>query len=403
MSCCQAPSKSCCGEAAPVKSEPQPSCCTPSVALIDTSDHAAMHSTVQHYYGEELKTTEDLKTSACKTCFVPPPEIRNLIKEVPHEVTSKFYGCGVPLPLGIEGLRVLDLGCGSGRDCYVASRLVGATGQVTGVDMTESQLDVARRNLDAYTHEVCKFSKPNMSFVLGEIEKLDQCGLPDSSQDVVISNCVINLSTDKPSVLREAFRVLSNGGEMYFSDVYCDRRLPIEIRSHPTMIGECLGGALYLNDFFHIAKRVGFTDPRFLSIEPISIDDAELKKVAGSAMFVSCTFRLFKISGLEDHREEYGQAVIYKGTITGHDSHYDLDDEFSFPKDVLVPVDANTAAIISGSYLAPHFDLTLANKGEHQGSWRNNSDMAIKILSHKATNQVETNGGCCGVSASTCC
>jgi arsenite methyltransferase len=402
MSCCAAPNKSCCDDA-PSTSEPS-SCCSPSVALVDTSDHIAMHNTVQQYYGEELKTTDDLKTSACKTCFVPPAEIRQLIKDVPFEVTSKFYGCGVPLPLGIDGLRVLDLGCGSGRDCYVASRLVGQNGSVTGVDMTESQLDVARRNAEAYTRDVCKFPKPNMTFVLGEIEKLNLCGLSDSSQDIVISNCVINLSPDKPAVLREAYRVLGNGGEMYFSDVYCDRRLPSEVRSHPVMIGECLGGALYLNDFFEIAKKVGFTDPRCLSSEPISIDDPELQKVAGNAQFVSVTFRLFKVSGccssLEAHMEDYGQIVKYKGTIPGHSSQYDLDDEFSFPKDEAVPVDGNTAAILSSSYLASHFDLSLAAKKEHLGAWKLSNERMIKILSSKGK-PVKAEDACC--KGGSCC
>lgn len=397
MSCCEGP-KSCFVDFPPTS---EPSCCTtPSVALVDTSDHQAIHSTVQQYYGQELKTTEDLKTSACKTSFVPPPEIRQLIKDVPHEVTSKFYGCGVPLPLGISGLRLLDLGCGSGRDCYVASRLVGEGGSVTGVDMTQSQLDVATRNMESYTRDVCHFNKPNMAFILGEIEKLNLCGLPDASQDIVISNCVINLSPDKPSVLREAYRVLSHGGEMYFSDVYCDRRLPSEVRSHPVMIGECLGGALYLNDFFDIAKSVGFTDPRFLSSEPISIDDPELKNVAGGARFVSVTFRLFKVSGLEEHREDYGQVVKYKGSIIGHSSHYDLDDEFSFNVDEPVPVDGNTAAIIASSYLASHFELTFAAKGDHQGPWRSSNEAAIKILDSKVKGADSNGNGCCGPS---CC
>jgi hypothetical protein len=106
-------------------------CCPPPTASPHLSD-TAVRETVMQYYGEELQTSEDLKTSACKTCIPPPKEIRDLLNEVPEEVTSKFYGCGTPLPLGIDGLRVLDLGSGSGRDCYVASRLVGETGFVTG-------------------------------------------------------------------------------------------------------------------------------------------------------------------------------------------------------------------------------------------------------------------------------
>lgn len=294
-----------------------------------------------------------------------------LLKEVPEEVSSKFYGCGTPLPLGVTGLRLLDLGCGSGRDCYVAARLVGEEGAVTGVDMTPSQLNVATRNLEAYSRDVCRFSTPNMKFVHGEIEYLDKAGIPDSSQDIVISNCVINLSPDKPRVLREVYRVLASGGEMYFSDVYCDRRLQPEVRSHPIMIGECLGGALYLNDFIRICHQVGFTDPRCLSIEPITVDDPELKKVAGEARFFSITFRLFKISGglLEDlPHESYGQTATYLGTLPGNPEQYTLDSSTGLKTGVAAPVDGNTATLLSNSWLAKHFTVT-GDRSKHRGAF----------------------------------
>eukprot|EP00195_Chlamydomonas_chlamydogama_P015612 CAMPEP_0202901272 /NCGR_PEP_ID=MMETSP1392-20130828/14163_1 /ASSEMBLY_ACC=CAM_ASM_000868 /TAXON_ID=225041 /ORGANISM="Chlamydomonas chlamydogama, Strain SAG 11-48b" /LENGTH=419 /DNA_ID=CAMNT_0049587817 /DNA_START=214 /DNA_END=1475 /DNA_ORIENTATION=+ len=311
-------------------------------------DQTAVKKSVQNYYGEELKDQNDLKTSACKTCIPPPKEIRQYLKEVPKEVLVKFYGCGTPLPLGITGLRVLDLGSGSGRDCYVASRLVGENGSVTGIDMTPSQLEVANRHLEAYTRDVLKYSKPNMRFIQGEIEYLDKAGIPDESQDLVISNCVINLSPDKARVLQQVYRVLAPGGEMYFSDVYCDRRLPYELRTHPVLLGECLGGALYINDFIRLCHQVGFTDPRRLSIEPISVDDPELKEVVGEARFYSITYRLFKVPGrLETLCEDYGQVAVYKGTIPGHRHAYDLDDHHRFVANKPMLVCGNTASMVA--------------------------------------------------------
>lgn len=101
---------------------------------------------VQEYYGKVLKSSKDLKTSACTAGGRPHPLLRLLMEQLPAEVLDKFYGCGAPLPLGIQGLRVLDLGSGSGRDCYLAAALVGETGTVTGIDMTAEQLEVGACN-----------------------------------------------------------------------------------------------------------------------------------------------------------------------------------------------------------------------------------------------------------------
>ncbi|KIY94416.1 arsenic (+3 oxidation state) methyltransferase [Monoraphidium neglectum] len=181
-------------------------------------------------------------------------------------------------------------GCGTGRDCYVCSALVGEKGFVTGIDMTDAQLDVARRHADAWAREL-GYAEPNTRFVKGRIEYLDEAELPDGSVDVVISNCVINLSPEKARCLEEVYRVLAPGGEMFFSDVYCDRRLPEAAQKHYVAVGECLGGALYVNDFITLCRKVGFHDPRVLSVEPIDVHDAKLLEVLGGAKFFSITFR----------------------------------------------------------------------------------------------------------------
>ncbi len=103
---------------------------------------------VKDYYGQILKTNEDLKTSACCPLDAPPPHVQALLKNVHETVQAKFYGCGSPLPLAAEGCTVLDLGCGSGRDAYILSQMVGETGRVIGVDMTDEQLSVANQYVD---------------------------------------------------------------------------------------------------------------------------------------------------------------------------------------------------------------------------------------------------------------
>lgn len=287
---------------------------------------------------------------------------------VPEEIKSTFYGCGNPIPSSIKGLHVLDLGCGSGRDCYVASKLVGEKGSVTGIDMTEEQLEIARKHVDTYTKKVFgEHSKPNMHFVKGYIELLENAGIRKDSMDLVISNCVINLSPNKKQVLSGVYDVLKHGGEFYFSDVYCDRRLPDTVRSHKVLLGECLGGALYINDFIRICHETGFRDPRILSISEINVTDEELKSVLGAARFYSITYRLFKLSNLESRCEDYGQYAVYLGTIA-NDSYYQFDDHHLFEKGKPTLLCGNTASMVSETWLKSHFKV-VGNRDVHFGEF----------------------------------
>ena len=122
---------------------------------------------------------------------------------------------------------------------------------------------------------------PNIEFVKGNIEELDRLGLEKGSFDLIISNCVVNLAKDKQKVLDDAFDLLKPGGEMYFSDVYSDRRVSQELQNDPVLWGECLSGALYWNDFLNFAKKAGFTDPRAVENKPITIENKKLEEKVG--------------------------------------------------------------------------------------------------------------------------
>ncbi len=198
---------------------------------------------VKDYYGKVLRSSEDLKTSACCDGGDVPPHLEALLDNVHEEVRAKYYGCGIVVPAALASARVLDLGSGSGRDVYLIAQLVGADGEVVGVDMTDEQLATAKAHVDWHMRRF-GHGRPNVKFLNGYIEKLGALGLPQASFDVIVSNCVINLSVDKLAVLRGAFDLLKPGGELYFADVYCDRRLPVHVRADPLLYGECLGGAL---------------------------------------------------------------------------------------------------------------------------------------------------------------
>lgn len=312
---------------------------------------------VREYYGKVLASSKDLKTDACCSLDAMPAHLRAILKELEPAIVERFYGCGSPIPPALEGCTVLDLGCGTGRDVYLCSRLVGPRGHVIGLDMTDEQIGEARRHRDAQMRRF-GYGDPNVSFVQGYMEDLAAAGIADSSVDVVISNCVINLSPDKAQVMREVFRVLKPGGELYFSDVFADRRLPVSWREDPVLLGECLGGALYIEDFRRILADCGVPDYRELTRRRLRIDDAEIEAKIGMARFYSITVRAFKLASLEDRCEDYGQVVRYRGTVAHQPHTFTLDDHHEFPTGKPVLVCGNTAAMLQETRFAPHFEVT---------------------------------------------
>ena len=151
--------------------------------------------------------------------------------------------------------------------------------------------------------------------------------------------------------------MLKPGGELYFADVYCDRRLSDSVRADPVLYGECLGGALYWNDFLPMAKQAGFLDPRLVTSRPIDIENEAMRAKLGQAKFFSATYRLFKLEGLEPACEDYGQAVRYKGTIPDAPRSFQLDGHHRFEAGRIMTVCGNTALMLTKSRYGRHFDF----------------------------------------------
>jgi arsenite methyltransferase len=172
------------------------------------------------------------------------------LENMPTSVTNAVAGCGNPTALAElkEGETVLDLGSGGGIDAFLAAEKVGSKGKVVGVDMTEEMVQLAKEN-------AAKMGAKNVEFRLGEIEKLP---VQDGTVDVIISNCVINLSPEKERVFKEAFRVLKNGGRILISDLVTQGQLPKEIREDPEMWSACIAGALDENDYLKKIRDAGF-------------------------------------------------------------------------------------------------------------------------------------------------
>ena len=350
------------------------------------SESSVLNS-VSEYYGETLETNQDLKTSACCTTAEPPAYVKPILAKIHTEVHMKFYGCGSPIPPAMEGLRVLDLGCGTGRDCAVMAKLVGDSGQVIGVDMTDEQLEVADKWL-SYHEEKLEIQPGVLQFKKGFIEDLRALGFEDNSFDLITSNCVLNLSPNKDQLFSEIFRVLKPGGELFFSDVFADRRIPEHLANDPVLRGECLGGAMYSEDFRRLLQQQGCPDYRTLSSMPLQIEDDGVYQKIGMVNFSSETIRAFKIASLEDRCEDFGQIATYDKPMLGNPHGFELDNHHHFELGRPMRVCGNTAAMIEETRYGRHFTVT-GDRSTHFGLFPCD-EPAISI-----TAETQNSGACC--------
>jgi len=205
-----------------------------------------------------------------------------LLAHIPTASQVPSYGCGSPI-LDAElktGENLVDLGSGSGVECFIGARLVGKSGQVTGIDMLDPMLELAQQGAISIRKSL---GYDNLNFKKGFLENLP---LPDQDADVIISNCVLNLSTNKRRTFAEILRVLRPGGRLVVSDVVCESEPDPAIRSNENLRGECIAGAMTQKDLFALLRESGFINPKVIKRFPYRI-------VAGHS-FYSLTFAAFK-------------------------------------------------------------------------------------------------------------
>ncbi|MDQ6860324.1 MAG: methyltransferase domain-containing protein [Verrucomicrobiota bacterium] len=263
---------------------------------------------------------------------------RELLKVIPQEVIERDYGCGDPSKYLREGETVLDLGSGTGKICFIAAQVVGASGRVIGVDMTDEMLEVARRNAPVVAERIgyanVEFRKGRIQDLALDLEKLDEelkarpitdaasflradelaqelrvkhPLVASDSVDVVVSNCVLNLvdSKAKQQLFAEIFRVLKIGGRAVISDIVSDEEVSAELQNNAELWSGCISGALTEDGFLS-----AFSDAGFYGVQILKRDEQAWQTVEGIE-FRSVTIEAFK--GKQGPCVERNQAVIYKG------------------------------------------------------------------------------------------
>jgi arsenite methyltransferase len=232
-----------------------------------TKDPDAIHETVRKHYAERITSS----TSCCGGDSAPTPDAKfypaELLSTLPEGEAAVSYGCGDPISLAAltPGQTVLDLGSGAGLDCFFAAKKVGETGHVIGVDMTPEMIERAQVSAE-------RMKLQNVEFRQGYMEELP---VDDSTIDVVISNCVINLAPDKAKVFAEVFRVMKPGGRLAVSDIVTDGPLPENIKSSLSAWAGCIAGAIEVNDYRAAMENAGLVD---IAVSPTYFDDAMIEE-----------------------------------------------------------------------------------------------------------------------------
>ncbi len=226
-----------------------------------TPSPTPIHEAVREHYAERIKSN----ASCCgpSNCCAPESSLypADLLATLPEGESAVSYGCGDPITLASlqPGQVVLDLGSGAGLDCFFAAKKVGETGRVIGVDMTPEMVARARSS-------ATRLGIQNVEFRQGYLEDLP---VDSNSVDVIISNCVINLSPDKPKVFAEAFRALKPGGKFAVSDIVTDGPLPEAVKQSLSAWAGCVAGAVEAKEYIGMMEAVGFTD---ISVSPVFFD-----------------------------------------------------------------------------------------------------------------------------------
>ena len=290
---------------------------------------------VMDRYARAAQTGEQM---CCPTSY----NMSELKTFIPEEVLRISYGCGTPAGLKtvLRGETVLDIGSGGGIDCFEASRLVGPSGHVIGIDMTDTMLGIARRHAPVVASNL-GYAASNVEFRKG---MADAMPVNDDSVDLIISNCVINLAPDKQKVFREMFRVTKLDGRFTISDIVSDQPVPQYLVHDAGKWGDCLSGALTLSDYLSSLSAAGFHGIHLVKYSPWHVIDG--------IHFFSVT-----LTGYKPDTAPAALPVRY-ATLCGPFSRVVDERGTTYQRGIPQPIGTDTARLLHQPPLAPHFVLS---------------------------------------------
>ncbi len=308
-----------------------------------------MQKTIEN--NSEVKS-DDVKEFYSKAALTSQPSLccptdykTEDISHIPADVLKISYGCGSPVNRASikEGETVVDLGSGGGIDCFIAAKAVGENGKIIGIDMTDEMLSNAEKNRK-YVEKNLGYS--NIDFRKGLLENIP---VDSDSVDIIISNCVINLSTLKQKVFKEIYRILKNHGRFVISDIVSDAEVPEDMRSDKKLWGECISGAETQQNLIETAKTAGFYG--------ISTEHDYVWKVVNGIKFSSITFRGWKFTKGEKcvYKSQY---AIYKGPFLNVSD----DDSHTYPAGKPVEICTDTATKLTNPPYAGSFIIINTSK-----------------------------------------
>jgi arsenite methyltransferase len=290
---------------------------------------------VSDRYARAASTGEQM---CCPTSY----DMADLQSFIPEEVLKISYGCGTPAGLKTvsRGETVLDIGSGGGIDCFEASRLVGPTGHVFGIDMTDTMLAIARKHAPIVAANL-GHPTSNVEFRKG---MADAIPVNDSAVDLIISNCVINLAPDKRKVFREMFRVAKPGGRFTISDIVADQPVPQYLVHDAEKWGDCLSGALTLTDYIAGMVEAGFLGIHLIKSSPWQVIDG--------IHFFSVTLTGYKLPAITS------QSAVHYATLRGPFSRVVDELGTTYLRGIPQSITADTVCLLSQATLASHFVLS---------------------------------------------